>query len=143
MPPSAGLLQRVLDVIPLAAVRGELPHVLAQAHPVLPEVQDPEVVATQLWLALLFGTLCGTSAMAIPEEANSNAVTIVALADALAPFLLVMFLLVAPGSWFHSLYAAWQARIIRAVTRGPALCVSRSGMCCTPGVARWGRQTWR
>jgi hypothetical protein len=89
-----------------------------------------------LWLVLLFGTLCGTSAMAMPEEANSNAVTIVAVADPLAPFLLVMLLLVALGSWFHSLHAAWQARIICAVTRGPALCVSRSGMYRTQGVAR-------
>jgi hypothetical protein len=55
----------------------------------------PEVVATQLWLAPLFGTLCGTSAMAIPEKANSNAVVIAAVAHALGPFLLVMSLLVA------------------------------------------------
>jgi hypothetical protein len=59
----------------------------------------PEVVATQLWLAPLFGTLCGTSAMAIPEKANSNAVVIAAVAHALGPFFLVMSLLVALRAW--------------------------------------------
>jgi hypothetical protein len=57
------------------------------------------VVATQLWLAPLLGTLCGTSAMAMPEKANSNAVVIAAVAHVLGPFLLVMSLLLALRTW--------------------------------------------
>jgi hypothetical protein len=59
----------------------------------------PEVVATQLWLAPLFGMLRGTSAIAMPEEANSNAVVTVAATHALGPFFLVMSLLLALA-WF-------------------------------------------
>jgi quinol monooxygenase YgiN len=50
----------------------------------------PDVVATQLWLTPLFGTLCGTSAMAMAEDANSNAVAIVAVVDVLVPLFLVI-----------------------------------------------------
>ena len=59
----------------------------------------PEVVATQLWLAQLLGTLCGTSAIAIPEKASINAVVKVAVAHAIEPILLVMSLLVALRAW--------------------------------------------
>ena len=59
----------------------------------------PEVVATQLWLAPLLGTLCGTSAKAIPERANINAVVNIAVAHTLAQILPVMSLLVALRAW--------------------------------------------
>jgi hypothetical protein len=39
--PLALLLQRALNVLSLAAVRGEHPYVLAQMDPVLPEEEDP------------------------------------------------------------------------------------------------------
>ena len=57
----------------------------------------PEVAATQLWLAPLFGTLCGTSAMAIPEKISINAAVTVAVAHTLGLFVLVMSLLVVLG----------------------------------------------
>jgi hypothetical protein len=64
-----------------------------------------------LWLAPLFGTLCGTSAMAILEKASIKAVVTVAVANAPGPFILVMSLLVALGAWTHSLHAAWSVRV--------------------------------
>ena len=58
------------------------------------EYKIPEVVATQLWLAPLFGTPCGMAARATPERANTNIVTIVIAVPALRLFVKAMSLLV-------------------------------------------------